>query len=271
MGATPARKQKIRFGAVLGSLLFLLAVSVVLAIGIGAVFIPPERVVKALLAPVDLSNPDSIIVHNMRLCRVIASLLGGAALALAGLLLQILFHNPIADPYVLGISSGSRLFVGLALLGGVSFGIPADNSWFMFLGAFLGALVMMAVILGFAQVLKSVTSLLIVGMMLSYLCSAVVGIMTSLSDDKAIADFTRWGMGSFGLMTWANVRVLAIICLTFFVLAFLLSRVLSTVSLISTRSPLIRIRSSQHFTARSGSCRVQMIVFPSLAERPRRS
>ena len=224
MAGTQARKKRIRIGLVLGLLLCLLAVSVVLAIGIGSVFIPPNRVVSVLFSPVDLSNSDSIIVHNMRLCRVVASMVGGAALALAGLLLQILFNNPIADPYVLGISSGSRLFVGLAMLGGLTFGIPVDNSWFLFTGAFIGALVMMAVIVGFARVLKSVTSLLIVGMMLSYLCSAVVGIMTSLSDDKAVADFTRWGMGSFGMMTWDNVKVLVIICVIFFVLSFLLSK-----------------------------------------------
>lgn len=224
MESAQMRKKRLRIGLVLGLLCCLLAVSVVLAIGIGSVFIPPDRVIKVLFSPVDLSNSDSIIVHNMRLCRVIASMVGGAALALAGLLLQILFNNPIADPYVLGISSGSRLFVGLAMLGGLTFGIPTDNSWFLFTGAFIGALVMMAVILGFARVLKSVTSLLIVGMMLSYLCSAVVGIMTSLSDDKAVADFTRWGMGSFGLMTWDNVKVLVVICAIFFVLSFLLSK-----------------------------------------------
>ena len=107
MEGLQAHKKKIRISLVLGLLLCLLAASVVLAIGIGSVFIPPDRVVKALLSPVDLTNADSIIVHNMRLCRVAASMVGGAALALAGLLLQILFNNPIADPYVLGVSSGS--------------------------------------------------------------------------------------------------------------------------------------------------------------------
>lgn len=153
-------------------LLLVLAVSTVLAIGIGSVFIPPGKVLEVLLAPINLSDMNSIIVHNMRLCRVIAGMFGGAALALSGLLLQILFNNPIADPYVLGISSGARLFVGFAVLGGVTFGLPSDNSWFMFIGGFVGSMVMMAIILVFAQRIKSVTSLLIVGMMLSYLCSA---------------------------------------------------------------------------------------------------
>ncbi len=221
------RHKGVRATVVLLVLAALLAVSAVLAIGIGSVFISPSRVLEVLFQPTDLTNTDSIIVHNMRLCRVVASLFGGAALALAGLLLQILFNNPIADPYVLGISSGARLFVGLAVLGGVTFGLSSDNSWFMFAGGFVGSMVMMAVILAFAQKIKSVTSLLIVGMMLSYLCSAAVGIMTSLSDNDAVADFTRWGMGSFSLMTWDNVKVLAVVCGVFFVLSFLLSKSLN--------------------------------------------
>ncbi len=222
--STGFEKKHIRGTLVLLILIILLAVSAVLAIGIGSVTISPGRVIEVLFRPVDLSNTDSVIVHNMRLCRVVASMFGGAALALAGLLLQILFNNPIADPYVLGISSGARLFVGLAVLGGVTFGLPTDNSWFLFVGGFIGSMAMMAIILAFAQKIKSVTTLLIVGMMLSYLCSAVVGILTSLSDNDAVADFTRWGMGSFSLMTWDNVRVLAVVCIVFFVLSFLLSK-----------------------------------------------
>ena len=223
-GQMEASKNKLRITLVMTVLLVLLAVSVILAVGIGSTFISPGRVIEVLFQPTDLNNTDSIIVHNMRLCRVIASMFSGAALALAGLLLQILFNNPIADPYVLGISSGARLFVGLVLLGGVTFGMSAESSWFMFLGGFVGSMVMMAVILAFAQKIRSVTSLLIVGMMLSYLCSAAVGIMTSLSDNNAVADFARWGMGSFSLMTWDNVKVLIIVCGVFFVLSFLLSK-----------------------------------------------
>lgn len=218
------KKNSIRAITIMTVLFCILLISSVLAIGIGSVFISPAEVVKVLFRPIDLSDTNSVIVHNLRLCRVVSSIFGGAALALSGLLLQILFNNPIADPYVLGISSGARLFVGLAILGGVTFGMSVTNSWFMFTGAFVGSLVMMFVILAFAQRLKSITTLLIVGMMLSYLCSAIVGILTSLSDDKAVADFTRWGMGSFGMMTWENVKVLVIVCVVFFVVGFLLSK-----------------------------------------------
>ena len=100
--------------------LLLLAVLAIFAIGIGSVYLPPETVLQVLFGRVDSSDPSYIIVWNMRLSRVLASMFGGAALSLSGLLLQILFQNPIADPYILGISSGARLAVGMMLLGGVT-------------------------------------------------------------------------------------------------------------------------------------------------------
>lgn len=211
--------------------LIALAVVAVLAIGIGSVYLPPDEVLRVLFGQVEKDAVSYIIVMNMRLTRVITSIVGGGALALSGLLLQILFNNPIADPYVLGISSGARLFVGFVLLGGVTLGISSTSPWFLFLGSLAGALLVMVVILAFASRLKSITTLLIVGTMLGYLCSAMVGLLVAFSEDSSIADFTRWGMGSFGLMTWEKVGVLVTVCLTFFVLSFMLSKNLNALLL----------------------------------------
>ena len=153
--------------------LLLLAVLAIFAIGIGSVYLPPETVLQVLFGRVDSSDPSYIIVWNMRLSRVLASMFGGAALSLSGLLLQILFQNPIADPYILGISSGARLAVG---------------------------------------------------MMVGYFCSALVGLLVAFSDDSSIADFTRWTMGSFGLMTWPKIYVLVLVCSVLFALSFLLGK-----------------------------------------------
>ena len=209
----------------------LLAVSSVLAIGIGSVYIPPDKVVEALFSKDAVGSTEYIIVTNMRLTRVIASIFGGGALALSGLLLQILFQNPIADPYVLGISSGARLFVGLVMLGGLTFGFSTTNPWFLFLGSLGGALAVMAIVLLFAMRMHSVVTLLIVGTMLGYLCSAMVNLLVAFSDDNAIADFTRWGMGSFGLMTWSQIQVLVVVCAVIFVLSFLLTKSLNSLML----------------------------------------
>ena len=129
--------------------LLLLAVLAIFAIGIGSVYLPPETVLQVLFGRVDSSDPSYIIVWNMRLSRVLASMFGGAALSLSGLLLQILFQNPIADPYILGISSGARLAVGMMLLGGVMVGFHVTNPWILFLGALSGALAVMALMLLF--------------------------------------------------------------------------------------------------------------------------
>lgn len=213
------------------SLVFLLGIAV-LAIGIGSVYISPANVIRVLFSAKDTASTEYIIIFNMRLARVIASVFGGGALALSGLLLQILFNNPIADPYVLGISSGARLFVGIVLLGGstTGFGI-LSNPWFMFVGAFTGALLVMLVMLGFAAKIKNITMLLIIGIMLGYLCSSLVGILVAFSDDHNIADFTKWNMGTFGLMTWEKIYVMVIVCGVLFVLSFLLSKKLNALLL----------------------------------------
>ncbi|WP_243176103.1 FecCD family ABC transporter permease [Clostridium cadaveris] len=236
--------------------LILLAVSAIFAIGIGSVYIEPAKVVETLIQGRDAGTVEATIIYNMRLTRVIASIFGGAALALSGLLLQILFNNPIADPYILGISSGARLFVGLVLLGGVTFGLNTTNPWFLFLGALIGSLVVMMLILAFASKLKNITTLLIVGTMLGYLCSSLIGFLVAFSDDNSIADFTKWGMGSFGLMTWSHIYVLVAVCITLFILSFMLSK--------SLNSFLLGEAYAKTMGVNTKALRVLIIVFSSV-------
>lgn len=216
---------------IISTSLILLGVSCIFAIGIGSVYISPAKVIKALFFTTEKSSVEYIIINNMRLARVIASIFGGASLALSGLLMQILFNNPIADPYVMGISSGARLFVGITLLGGITFGMNTANPWYMFSGAFIGAFIVMLVMLAFASKVKSITTLLLIGIMLGYLCSALVGVLTSFSEDHSLADFTKWNMGSFGNMTWQKIYVLITVCSTMFLLSIMLSKKLNALLL----------------------------------------
>lgn len=210
----------------------LLLAAAVLAIGIGSVYIPPERVLAVLWGSADGMGTDGIIVRNMRLTRILGSMVGGAALALAGLLMQILFGNPIADPYILGISSGARMVVGFVLLGGITLQLPfADSPWFLFWGAFLGALLVMLLMLVFANRFHNITIVLIAGMMIGYFCSAVVNTLVAFSDDNRIADFTRWNLGSFGLLSWQKLKVLVFVCLLMFLAAVLLSKNLNLLAM----------------------------------------
>ncbi|MEI3036626.1 MAG: iron ABC transporter permease [Oscillospiraceae bacterium] len=204
--------------------LLLLAVLAIFAIGIGSVYLPPETVLQVLFGRVDSSYPSYIIVWNMRLSRVLASMFEGAALSISGLILQISVQNPIADPYILGISSGARLAVGMMLLGGVMAGFHVTNPWILFLGALSGALAVMALMLLFSARVRSVTTLLIVGMMIGYFCSALVGLLVAFSDDSSIADFTRWTMGSFRTDDLAENLCAGSVCSCSFALSFLLGK-----------------------------------------------
>lgn len=221
-----------RAAAVMAAAALFLLVAAVAAIGIGSVFIAPGQVINVLLGQSVPGSVENVIVLNMRLPRIIGSVFGGAGLALAGLLLQILFRNPIADPYIIGISSGARMFVGFILLGGATFGFASvGNPWFLFLGAFGGACAAMIVMLLFARRIQSVTTLLIVGMMIGYFCNGVVNTLVVFSDDNQIADFTRWNLGSFGLLSWEKLMVIVIVCGTMFLAAFLLSKNLNMLRL----------------------------------------
>lgn len=203
----------------------------ILAVCTGSVKISVAEVFQTLIGRGEALGLHSRILTRIRFPRVIAAMAGGVALSLSGLLLQILFNNPIADPYVLGISSGARLSVGFMILGGVTFGFSINNPWLLFFGALIGALGVMAIILFLATKVKSVTTLLLGGIMLGYLCSAVVGVLIVFSDDADLANFTRWTMGSFNSMSREKATVLLVVSITFMLMAFLLSKHLNAMLL----------------------------------------
>ncbi len=187
-------------------------------------YLPPETVLQVLFGKVDPAEPG--LYHCLEYAPV-----SGARQHVrrrGAFFIRPAFAdpvpNPIADPYILGISSGARLAVGIMLLGGVMAGFYVTNPWVLFLGALAGALAVMALMLLFSARVRSVTTLLIVGMMVGYFCSALVGLLVAFSDDSSIADFTRWTMGSFGLMTWPKIYVLVLVCSVLFALSFLLGK-----------------------------------------------
>lgn len=179
----------------------------------------------------EISSAHASILTKIRLPRTLAAILSGSCLAVSGLLLQIFFANPIVEPYILGISSGSNLFVGLVLLGGYSFGAASVQSAEMFLGSFLGAMAVMTAVIFASQKVKSITTLLIVGLMFGYVCSAVTSVLTALADRDKIARFTMWTMGSFAGFRWEDVRLLYLIGIPFLLGAFLMSKPLNAMLL----------------------------------------
>ena len=199
-----------------------------LNIAMGSVSIPLKEVVSSLFGLDGVDDVNMAIIMNIRLPRTLATVVGGASLAVAGVLLQVFFSNPIVEPYVLGISSGSSLFVGLVILGGFRFGMKRLSPMGMVLGAFLGAMLVMLTVIFAARKVKSITTLLIIGLMAGFVCSAITSMLSAFADKEKIAGFYMWTMGSFAGITWTQVKLLYFIGVPFLLAAFLMSKPLNS-------------------------------------------
>ena len=197
----------------------------------GSVNIPLREVVDILFTGGAEGESHTLIMTKVRLPRALAALGSGAALAVSGLLLQTFFNNPIVEPYVLGISSGSSLFVGLVMLGGFTFGVRRMTPLGLFAGAFAGALLVMLVVIFAAKRVKSMVTLLVVGIMAGYVCSAATNFMTAFAEREKIAGFVMWSMGSFSGFTWSAVGILYVIVLPFLILACIMAKPLNSLLL----------------------------------------
>ena len=166
------------------------------------------------------------IVWQIRLPRILAALLLGGALSVSGFLLQTFFGNPIAGPFVLGISSGAKLVVSLVMIFLLSRGI-ASSSLVMILAAFVGSMISMGFILLVSRKVKRMSMLVICGVMIGYICSAVTDFVVTFADDSNIVNLHNWSLGSFSGTTWGNVQVCAVVVLISLALAFLMSKPMS--------------------------------------------
>ncbi len=170
------------------------------------------------------------IVWQIRLPRILAAILLGGALSVSGFLLQTFFGNPIAGPFVLGISSGAKLVVSLVMIFLLSKGI-ASGSAVMILAAFVGAMISMGFILLVSRKVKRMSMLVICGVMIGYICSAITDFVVTFADDSNIVNLHNWSMGSFSGTSWGNVQVCTVVVLISLVLAFLMSKPISAYQL----------------------------------------
>ena len=188
----------------------------------GSVALSPAQVVAALLG----RAPDALtanILYQLRLPRAVMVVLLGAALSAAGYLLQTFFANPIAGPFVMGISSGAKLAVALTMVVFLNRGL-LTNSWTLILAAFAGAMAAMLFVLAVARRVQRMSILVICGVMIGYICSAVTDIVVAFAQDSNIVNLHNWSMGSFSGITWGNVTTAAAIVLPCLAAAFLLSK-----------------------------------------------
>lgn len=188
----------------------------------GSVAISPRGVVQALLGRGQDELAANILLQ-LRLPRAVMVVLLGAALSVAGYLLQTFFANPIAGPFVMGISSGAKLVVALTMVVFLNHGL-LTNSLTLILAAFAGSMAAMAFVLSVARRVHRMSILVICGVMIGYICSALTDFLVTFADDSSIVNLHNWSLGSFSGMSWDNVKTMAVVCGITLLLAFLLSK-----------------------------------------------
>lgn len=189
-------------------------------INAGSVHLSPGEILSILL---NRGGDNAVIVRSIRLPRILAAALLGGALALSGFLLQTFFSNPLAGPFILGISSGAKLVLSLTLIAFLSRGV-AVGSLALILASFVGAMLSMSFVLLISAKVKRMSLLIISGVMIGYICSAVTDFVVTFADDANIVNLHHWSLGSFSGITWGNVGVMAGVILPALLMAFLLSK-----------------------------------------------
>ena len=198
----------------------------------GSIDIPFGEVVSAVFGGEVSKETWQTIVLETRLPMALTATLAGAALAVAGLLLQTTFDNPLAGPSILGVSTGSSLGVAIVMLamGGVV--SEAISSYLgILLGAIVGAAVVMLVLLFFSTIVKSTAMLLIIGIMVGYLTSSAISLLNFFSTQEGVHSFVIWGMGNFSGVTLDRLPLFAILILVSLLLSFTLVKPLNALLL----------------------------------------
>ncbi|MBR2606023.1 MAG: iron ABC transporter permease [Clostridia bacterium] len=221
------RSDRVRLWLGFGGLLVALLGLFVWNVNAGSVSLSPGEIWTILLAR---GGDNGAIVWNIRLPRILAAALLGGALALSGFLLQTFFSNPIAGPFILGISSGAKLVLSLVMIGFLSRGVTV-GSLGLIVAAFLGAMLSMGFVLAISAKVKRMSLLIIGGVMIGYICSAITDFVVAFADDANIVNLHNWSRGSFSGMLWENVGVMAAVVLVVLVLTFLLSKPISAYQL----------------------------------------
>jgi iron complex transport system permease protein len=204
--------SKRRFRIIFAALILILIIFLILDVFLGSVSIKASEVIGAIFSK-SLSN-SSVIILKFRLPKAATALLVGVALSLSGLQMQTVFRNPMAGPYVLGISSGASLGVAFVVLGFSSTLTPDSlnglGNWILVAAAWAGAGAVMLLIMAISSRVKDIMTILILGIMLSSGISAVVTIMQYFSNETMLKAYVIWTMGSLGNLTASQLNVLLI-------------------------------------------------------------
>ena len=214
--------RRLRYAAVFAALAAAIFLIIILNINTGSVQIPAGRILRILFTRQGEMNEVNII-WKIRMPRIALAAVLGGALALSGFLLQTFFGNPIAGPFVLGISSGAKMCVALVMIVMIDrFG--AVSSWTLILAAFLGAMLSTSFILVVSKAVRQMAGLLVAGIMIGYICSAVTEFLVTFAEDADIVNLHGWSQGSFSGADWSSAGTAALIAGAAAVCVFFLAK-----------------------------------------------
>ena len=236
-----------RFSAVMALLTAVLLMGLILNISVGTVSISVNQVFSMIAqamghgleclftggdAREDIVNAStqSQILFSIRIPRLLLATLLGGALSVSGYLLQVFFRNPIAGPFVLGISSGAKMVVGITLIFMTPY-FHSISSLTLIFAAFLGSLLVTGLVLVFSQKASNMSMLLVIGIMVGYICSAVTDFCITFADDHNVVNLTNWSMGTFSGASWDNVKTASFICFPGVLAAWCLSKPMAAYAL----------------------------------------
>ena len=215
-------KRRSRYTMVFITMAILFFIIVVLNINTGNVHISVAKILKILFLR-DGEAVEYNIIWKIRLPRILMAALLGGALSLSGFLLQTFFSNPIAGPFVLGISSGAKMAVAMTMIVFLKY-IGTFSSYTLVMAAFIGALISTGFILLMSKKIHHMASLLVGGIMIGYICSAITDFVVTFADDSDIVNLHGWSQGSFSGTSWSNIQVAAVIVGITVIFTFFLSK-----------------------------------------------
>lgn len=215
-------RRRMRYAVVFGVMIIAFCAIIVLNINTGNVHIPIPDIVKILFSNGG-NDVEKSIIWKIRLPRILMAAILGGALSLSGFLLQTFFANPIAGPFVLGISSGAKMVVAFAMIVFLEH-IGSFSAYTLIIAAFIGSLISMGFILLLSRKVRHMASLLVGGIMIGYICSAITDFVVTFAEDSDIINLHGWSQGSFSGMSWSNVRVAVLVVGITLIFTFFLSK-----------------------------------------------
>jgi len=203
-------------------------------ISLGSVNIPLKSIIASLFGNIDNTTWD-VIITNYRLPKAVTSILVGSGLGISGLLMQTLFRNPLAGPFVLGITSGASLGVALIILGSGLFGgffaTALISKWSIVIAASLGSFLVLLAVLAVSHKVRDTMAILIIGLMFGSITAAVVSVLSYFSSAEQLQQYVFWGFGSLSNLSWKELSI--------FFLIYLVGMILSIMSIKSLNSLLL--------------------------------